>query len=250
MMVSVQVGHVSDVLGMCMQTEVLLPQQEGPHPVLWLLHGAGDNQSAWLRRTSIERYVHGTGLAVVMPCGHLSSYVDMAHGGAYFTYIADELPRIMRSFFSLSDKREDNFIAGPSMGGAGALRIGIARPENYAAIGCFSASVNNRRRDMPGRASRRFGLTYGDKPIEGTEKDTVGNIMRLLEHKKTAPRIYHACGTEDFLLENSRETRDFFESLEGNPFDYHYEELPGAHDWDFWDARIQDFLKFIGKARA
>ena len=224
-MVLIHAGYFSHELGMCMQSDVLLPQSEGPHRVLWLLHGASDDETAWQRRTSIERYVEGTGLAVVMPCGHLSSYVNMAHGGKYFSYIADELPAIMRGFFSLSDKREDNFIAGLSMGGAGALRIGIARPENYCAIGCFSASVDNRRRDMPGRTSRRYGLTYGDAPIEGTEKDTRGNALRLLE--------------------NARETKAFFESLEGNPFDYQYEEMPGAHTWDFWDARIQDFLRYI-----
>ena len=244
-MVLIHAGYFFFVLGMCMQSDVLLPQSEGPHRVLWLLHGASDDETAWQRRTSIERYVEGTGLAVVMPCGHLSSYVNMAHGGKYFSYIADELPTIMRGFFSLSDKREDNFIAGLSMGGAGALRIGIARPENYCAIGCFSASVDNRRRDMPGRTSRRYGLTYGDAPIEGTEKDTRGNVHKLLQSGKPVPRIYHACGTEDFLLENARETKAFFESLEGNPFDYQYEETPGAHTWDFWDARIQDFLRYI-----
>ena len=100
--------------------------------------------------------------------------------------------------------------------------------------------VDNRRRDMPGRTSRRYGLTYGDAPIEGTEKDTRGNALRLLESGKPVPRIYHACGTE-----NARETKAFFESLEGNPFDYQYEEMPGAHTWDFWDARIQDFLRYI-----
>ena len=91
-MVLIHAGYFSHELGMCMQSDVLLPQSEGPHRVLWLLHGASDDETAWQRRTSIERYVEGTGLAVVMPCGHLSSYVNMAHGGKYFSYIADELP--------------------------------------------------------------------------------------------------------------------------------------------------------------
>src|SRR5699024_3532676 len=78
-MVLIHAGYFSHELGMCMQSDVLLPQSEGPHRVLWLLHGASDDETAWQRRTSIERYVEGTGLAVVMPCGHLSSYVNMAH---------------------------------------------------------------------------------------------------------------------------------------------------------------------------
>ena len=68
---------------------------------------------------------------------------------------------------------------------------------------------------------------------------------QLKESGKPLPKLYIWCGTEDFLLENARETKAFFESLEGNPFDYQYEEMPGAHTWDFWDARIQDFLRYI-----
>ena len=199
----------------------------------------------WLRQTRVEQYARRYRLAVVMPAVNRSFYMDMAHGAKYETFIARELPSVIERYFPVSRKRVGRFIAGLSMGGAGALRIGIARPENYCAIGCFSASVDNRRRDMPGRTSRRYGLTYGDAPIEGTEKDTRGNALRLLESGKPVPRIYHACGTEDFLLENARETKAFFESLEGNPFDYQYEEMPGAHTWDFWDARIQDFLRYI-----
>lgn len=61
----------------------------------------------------------------------------MAHGGAFYTYIVEELPVLMRQFFPLSEKREDNFIAGNSMGGYGAMKIGINNPDRYAAIGCF-----------------------------------------------------------------------------------------------------------------
>ena len=55
-------------------------------------------------------------------------------------------------------------------------------------------------------------------------------------------------GTEDFVLPSARETRDFFQGLAGNPFDYTYEEHPGAHTWEYWDEHIQDFLRFIGLA--
>lgn len=82
------------------------------HPVLWLLHGGSDDDTIWLRRTSIERYVSELGLAVVMPQVHLSFYTDMAYGGQYGTFLMDELPRIARSFFPLSEAREDNFVAG------------------------------------------------------------------------------------------------------------------------------------------
>lgn len=99
------------------------------HPTLYLLHGLSDDDSIWLRRTSIERYVAQMGIAVVMPQVHRSFYTDMAAGGQYWTFISEELPALARSFFPLSAKREDNFVAGLSMGGYGALKLGLRKPE-------------------------------------------------------------------------------------------------------------------------
>ena len=261
-MALVHIGFFSEALGMCASCDVILPQRSSrligmdtrasesdKHKVLWLLHGASDNHTIWQRRTSIERYAAPLGLAVVMPNAHLSSYADMAHGGKYFTYIADELPKIMRGFFAFSDRREDNYIAGLSMGGAGCLKIGLARPENYAAIGCMSAGAGNMRngpmRDNPVFA-KRMQMVYGDRELEGTEEDIFGNARKIVAEGRPAPRIYHACGTEDFALKGALETKAFFESLEGNPFDYTFDEGPGAHTWEFWDDHIQTFLDFLG----
>ena len=258
-MALLHVNFFSESLGMSVACDVILPQRatkqigmaaearQDKHPVLWLLHGASDNHTIWQRRTSIERYAAPLGLAVVMPNAHLSSYADMVHGGKYYTYISQELPAIMRSFFPLSEKREDNFIAGLSMGGAGCLKIGLANPEHYAAIGCLSAGASNVPRKAPANPAweRRLKLLYDGKDITGTVEDTFYSAQKILETGAPVPRIFHACGTEDFVLENARATRDFFLGLEGNPFDYTYEEHPGAHTWEFWDEHIQHFLKFI-----
>lgn len=259
-MALIHIGFFSESLGMCVACDVILPQQTGAgqigmesgtrggkHPVLYLLHGASDNHTIWQRRTSIERYVAPLGLAVVMPNVHLSSYADMAHGGKYYTFIAKELPEKMRWFFPFSEKREDNFIAGLSMGGAGCLKIGLANPENYAAIGCLSAGASNASKNgnISEAARARQERIYGDRKLESTEEDVLGNAQRILAEGKPCPRIFHACGTEDFLLENAHATRDFFQAMPGNPFDYTYVEAPGAHTWEFWDEHIQDFLKFI-----
>lgn len=262
-MALVHAGFFSEALGMCASCDVIIPQysrsligmktaQTDSRKVLWLLHGASDDQTIWQRRTSIERYAAPLGLAVVMPAAHLSSYADMAHGGKFFTYIADELPQIMRRMFGFSQAREDNYIAGLSMGGAGCLKIGLARPDRYCAIGCLSAGISNFRKaamDNPNFV-RRQQMVYGDRKIEGTEEDARGNAERLVKAGGPLPRIYHACGADDFLLQNAHDTRDFFLSFEGNPFDYTYEEAPGAHTWEFWDEHIQHFLKFLGLEQA
>ena len=88
-------------------------------------------------------------------------------------------------------------------------------------------------------------LLYGDRDLKGTEEDVYFKANEILEKGLTPPRIYHACGDKDFLLDAAHTTRDYFMSLEGNPFDYRYDEDPGAHTWEFWDEHIQKVLEFL-----
>ncbi|MGI6200255.1 MAG: alpha/beta hydrolase [Christensenellales bacterium] len=261
-MALIHMNFFSDCLGMSVQADVILPQRTqrqigmqgkvsgGKHKVLWLLHGASDDHTIWQRRTSIERYVAPLGIAVVMPNAHLSSYTNMAHGGRFFDYIADELPRICRSFFPLSEAREDNFIAGLSMGGYGCMKIGLSRPENYAAIGCFSAGnfILRDTSQMNERMLKRQRMLYGDKldQLVGSEHDLHHLADEIVRQGRPAPRIFHCIGDDDFCLDSATATRQYFQGLAGNPFDYTYKQYPGVHDWDFWDAHIREALDFFG----
>src|SRR6266581_2742541 len=117
----------SDVLGLTVSFYVLLPQSSSrqigmaggakreQYSTLYLLHGLSDDHTIWMRRTSIERYAAEKNLAVVMPGVARSYYQDMASGPRYWTFLSEELPALMRQFFSLSSAREDNFAAGLSM---------------------------------------------------------------------------------------------------------------------------------------
>ncbi len=253
----------SESLGMSSAVDVILPQKSNAligmntsassqkHPVLWLLHGASDNHTIWQRRTSIERYVAASGLAVVMPGVHLSMYSDMVHGGKYFTYISEELPKLMRQFFPLSVKREDNYIAGLSMGGAGAMKVGLSRPENYVAIGCLSAGADNHPADMNGdrhmdpKWAATYETAYGNRNLRGTEEDVFANIQKIVDNNGPYPKIFHTVGDDDFLLDAAHYTKKVLEAIPGNPFSYQYEQHPGVHTWEYWDEHIQAFLRFI-----
>ena len=110
--------------------------------MLYLLHGLSDDDTIWLRRTSIERYVAPLGLAVVMPQVHRSFYTDEAHGNRYWTFLSEELPELVHHFFRLSRRREDTFVAGLSMGGYGALKWALREPERFAAAASMSAAAD------------------------------------------------------------------------------------------------------------
>lgn len=213
------------------------------HPVLWLLHGGSDDDSIWLRRTSIERYVSELGLAVVMPQVHLSFYTDMAYGGQYGTFLMEELPRVARSFFPLSNAREDNFVAGLSMGGYGAFKWALSRPDQLAAAAGLS-TANFSTAKFAGMLQRPqfLKLVYGDAPQEGTDNDLYHLIERCNKAPGLKPRFYQNCGTEDFLYEHNIELKQAFER---SSLDYRYVEEPGTHDWAFWDKTIQDVLAWL-----
>jgi len=112
-----RVDFYSEVLALSTSMTVILPQRTssqigmaggttgGDPPVLYLLHGLTDDDTIWVRRTSVERYVAPLGLAVVMPQVGRSFYADEAHGNRYWTFLSEELPELCRSFFRISDRR-------------------------------------------------------------------------------------------------------------------------------------------------
>ncbi|MBN1764701.1 MAG: hypothetical protein JW860_05540, partial [Sedimentisphaerales bacterium] len=100
---------------------------------LYLLHGAFADSGSWSLYTRVEQYADELGLAVVMPSVGNSFYADLLHGPGYWTFVSEELPRFVRSVFPLSDKPEDNFAAGLSMGGYGAFKLVLNKPEEFAA---------------------------------------------------------------------------------------------------------------------
>ena len=243
-----RVHFYSSALGTCQTVDVILPQHKAGKrnvkmPVLWLLHGMYGNHYDWIRRTSIERYAAPYGMAVVMPSAQNSRYVNMVHGGNYYDYITKELPEKMRSMFNFSARREDNFIAGLSMGGAGCLLLGTSNPKQYAAIGCLSAgssAIMQKYSDNPINV-----WTYGDKILEGTELDPLYNASNIVKKKLPCPRIYLACGKDDPLLPYARETAAYFKGVPGNPFDFIYDEDEGGHTWPYWDEHIHRFIEYL-----
>jgi len=211
---------------------------------LFLLHGATDGAESWLLNSRIRHYANQHNLAVVLPNAQNSFYADRMHGPAYWTYISEELPGFIRSLLPLSDRREDNYVAGLSMGGYGALKLALRKPEMFSAVISLSGVVdivsafrNPIHPDF--NTDAYFG---GLDKLQGTDNDLFTLIDKLSMAKTQNPNIYFACGLDDFLLEDNRRFRDH---LEMRKISFCYEEGPGEHDWDFWDQYIQRGLDFI-----
>jgi len=242
----------SDVLGVSTSMTVILPQattaqigmagaaSAGPPPVLYLLHGLSDDATIWTRRTSIERYVADLGLAVVMPQVDRSFYVDERSGNRYGTFLAEELPHVVGQFFRVSDRREDTFVAGLSMGGYGAMRWALTRPDRFAAAATLSGALDVASLQEEGDRAELFERVFGTTPVRGSEHD----LLSLLQRAKVPalPRLYAVCGTEDPLVEHHER---FTAAAAQAGADLTSVLRPGSHDWAFWDATIQDVLDWL-----
>lgn len=219
------------------------PAGDGP-PVLYLLHGLSDDHSAWTRFTSLERYAADAGIAVVMPAVHRSFYTDEIHGHRYWTFLSEELPRLVGAMLRVSTRREDTFVAGLSMGGYGALKWALRRPGTFAGAASMSGALDVAAlvRDAdrgPELSARVFG------PEPAPEED----VLRLLAAADVdaLPRLHVSCGTEDDLVGHSRR---FVALAEQVGADLTTDFRPGQHDWDFWDAEIRAVLDWIGAGRS
>ncbi|MGB8170617.1 MAG: alpha/beta hydrolase family protein [Chthoniobacteraceae bacterium] len=250
----------SDTLGLNVSFYVLLPQnsarqigmvgssQRDRHPTLYLLHGLSDDHTIWMRRTSIERYAAARGIAVVMPAVARSYYQDMASGPKYWTFLSEELPAVCQQWFPLSSAREDTFAAGLSMGGYGALRLGLAHPEKFAAVASLSGALDLQQRlkelqrsELPLDRQEWTGI-FGEPAGAGEASADLFQLADKVAGAKTRPKVYLCCGTEDYLLGDSRA---FHHHLDRHGIAHTYEESSGTHEWGYWDRQIQQILAWL-----
>ena len=212
--------------------------------VLYLFHGAFADASSWFLYTRVAEYADRYGLAIVAPNVGNSFYADLVHGPAYWTFISEELPRFVKAVFPLSEKREDNFVAGLSMGGYGAFKLALNKPENFAAAISLSGvldvvAVMKNPIHPVFDVEEYFG---GISRLEGSHNDLFAQLRKLNQERRPTPRLYMACGFDDALYEMNRKFKEFALS---NHVDLTYEEGPGGHTWAFWDHYICRALEWL-----
>lgn len=260
-MALLHVNFSSDSLKRTVPMYVILPADKrsasggmihGPFKTLYLLHGLLGNCTDWVTSTPIGSWAAQKKLAVVMPSGDNSFYVDqLTVNNDYGTFIGQELVELTRNMFPLSCKREDTFIAGLSMGGYGAIRNGLKYYKNFGWIAGFSNAIHmfELPLDAPNRSAYfNADLCFGD--IREAMRSDKNPRVAAEGLKKAAasdpeirfPKIYLSCGLQDDLLPSNRSFRDY---LLENGFDVTYQEADGGHDWDFWRSQLRELLAWL-----
>lgn len=258
-MAILKVNFLSRELGLHTKVNVILPtgrpmklekQEKCLYQVLWLLHGGTDDINDFILSTNIARYAEDYKIAVVIPEDNNAFYTDgyIQNGGRYFTYVTEELVNMCRSIFPFSDKREDNFISGNSMGSGGAMKCAMLRPDLYAAALILSGSGMRMHRAEDKWVKEFLEKVCNDEDVseykcEDYKKDVQMAIPFYEILKKGTeglPQFFFTCGGDDVLINDIEPALKFYKKM---GLDIFYEQIPGyKHEWDFWDMQLRKGL--------
>jgi putative tributyrin esterase len=237
---------------------VILPEtyetSSDNYPVLYLLHGLFGSCDNWLELTEIENYLADKEFVVVIPEGRNNWYSDSAtiETDKFESSFINELIPAVEANFRISVSRENRAIAGLSMGGFGALKFAFKRPDLFIFAGSMSGAFNaphltgNEKfpdwQELFPSVLEVFGQENNPSRIEN---DLFKIIREIPEEKESlVPYIYLDCGTKDGFLQVNRELAAL---LKERRIAFQFDEIPGGHDWLYWDKQIRVILKLAGE---
>ncbi len=220
------------------------------YSTIYLLHGLTGHFDNWTEKAKLAEYAAKYDYIIVTPEGSNGWYSDSAtvRDDKYESYIVQELiPEIDKNFRTVADKNH-RAVAGLSMGGYGSLKFGLKYPEKFVLVGSFSgalqaASLTDKMLGNSWKAlTDSIMSVYGAEDSATRKANDVFRIVREMpaENAKNLPFIYVSCGTEDGLIGTNRE---FSALISEKKIPHEFRELPGVHDWKFWDAQILEFLR-------
>ncbi len=222
-----------------MQYRVILPAKVSKGevlPVIYLLHGGGGGFRDWSNYSDVAKYA-AQGFLLVMPEGGSAYYTNAADRpqDRYEDYIVHDLLSDVESRFPVSRSRAQRAIVGISMGGFGAVKIGLKYPELFSFAGGISPAL-----DVPSRpfSIKRIQQWRAHRSIFGewqgaVQKQNDPYVLVTTSNPETVPYLYLSCGDKEGLLPANRK---FANLLTQYRFRYEFHVISGGHDWNQWNA--------------
>jgi putative tributyrin esterase len=224
------------------------------YPVIYLLHGLTGHYNNWTDLTKLSEYAGAYKVIIVMPEGGDGWYTDSVSNDKekWESYIVQELLPEVDKKFKTQPTRDKRAIAGLSMGGFGSLKFGLKYPDKFVLAGSFSGAVSAGQiteKTVPGAIGKTIDGIFGPVDSESRKSNDLFALVRSLtpEKMKEIPFIYFDCGTEDFLFQSNRE---FLNLMVEKKVPHEYRQLPGVHDWKYWDKQVQEFLRLADRTFA
>jgi putative tributyrin esterase len=254
-MAVITLNYNSKTIGMHQNITIILPEDDSYFEAhkeakqlksLMLLHGLSSDETTYVRYTSIERYANEHQLAVIMPRVDHSGYSNMAFGHNYYDYIL-EVYDYVHQILPLSKDRDDNYIAGHSMGGYGTIKFALNEGDRFCKACPLSAVFDvNRLLNIDWYDFSPQAIVGIEQDITGTDLDVYHLVDEAIAQQKLIPELLIMCGTEDFLYDDNKQ---FISYLDDRGVAYQFKEDSGEHDYAYWDKAIKQVIEWCTQTK-
>lgn len=251
----------SKLIGATLPYSVVVPQsyakpgnEKQRYPVLYLLHGLDGHHSNWLSKTKLREYAAHYEIIIVTPEGNNGWYTDSASvpKDKYETYFMNELIPDVDSRFRTINRRYGRAIGGLSMGGYGALKFGVKYPDKFIFAASISGALDPavrtdaNPRNVWSYLKPSIMQTFGAADSPTRSANDLHKLVRELPAKdiSSLPFFYLDCGKQDGFLASNRSLADI---LLERKIPHEYRQLPGRHEWAYWDKQVQEVLKIADR---
>ncbi|AUP80507.1 alpha/beta hydrolase [Flavivirga eckloniae] len=213
-------------------------------PIVVLLHGVYGSHWIWSQKTGIhlkmKTWIENGDLRpmiIAMPSDGLmgdgSGYLPLKNSD-FENWIVDDVPNAVVELIPQASENSNLFIAGLSMGGFGALRLGIKHHNKFSGVSGLSSITVVEEMAL-------FVEEHLDV-YEQTETENESVYATILKHKDHLPPFRFDCGKEDELIEGNRKLHQQLNDLN---IAHTYKENPGKHEWIYWETHIKETIEFF-----
>lgn len=256
-----ELSMTSKILKMERKYAVYLPPgyetSERSYPVLYLLHGGGDDQTGWVQFGEVLhitdkaiREGKSTAMIIIMPdanTGIRGYNNDARNNWRYEDFFFDELMPFVEKKFRIKREKRYRAVAGLSMGGFGSFIYALHRPELFSSACPLSAATGPLTIDMAKTQLRRNDASLPDSLIDKYyKKHSVPVLVEAMpDSSKKVVRWYIDCGDDDFLYEGNSLVHIAMRKKEV-PHEFRIRD--GVHSWTYWRTSLPEVLEFVSQA--
>ncbi|QDV24756.1 alpha/beta hydrolase [Aureliella helgolandensis] len=261
----------SDILGGERNYAVYLPpgydSSKRSYPVLYLLHGSGDDQSGWIQFGEVQHIADqaiangtATSLVIIMPdgdTGRKGYFNDIRGDWRYEDFFFEELMPHVEMKYRIRQEKRYRAIAGLSMGGGGTLMYALHHPELFSAACPLSAStgpltLEDAKRRYTRSSRRGDSATESQEPLSDQQIEdyfqqhsAVELVNQLPDDQRESVRWFIDCGDDDFLYEGNSMLHI---AMRKKQIPHEYRVREGAHNWTYWRQSLPNVLEFVSQS--
>jgi enterochelin esterase-like enzyme len=236
------------------------------YPVLYLLHGGGDDQTGWVQFGEVQSFADkaiaegkATPMVIVMPdanTGRRGYFNDVKGDWRYEDFFFQELMPFVEKEYRIKREKRYRAVAGLSMGGGGSFMYALHHPELFSSACPLSASTGpltldeakeRALRPSPGNASESDSAKPTEEQVKAhyLQHSTLELVNRIPDDQKKAVRWYIDCGDDDFLYEGNSLVHIAMRKRE---IPHEFRVRDGGHKWSYWREALPTVLAFVSQA--